>query len=405
MADQDQSTDTPMAIDTGITLPDGFRATVFGDDLGNVRHIVVRDDGTVYAAMTRSASGQGVVALRDNDGDGTADDTAYFADGGGTGIGIYDNHLYFSTRTEIMRWPLVAGEMVPTGDPEIIATFENQSQHSQKPFAFDGRGAIYVNVGAPANACQEETRTAGSPGLSPCPLLDRHAGIWRFSADTPGQTIADGTRVGMGIRNAIALTWNESQGAVYFLSHGRDSLAQLWPAHYTNEDSAELPSEEMHRLVEGGNYGWPYSYWNHLTGARYVGPEYGGDGKTKVEPGLYRDPIYAFPGHWAPDGIMFYTGTQFPAAYRGGAFIAFHGSWNRAPLPQGGYKVVYLPFADGSPSGDARVFADGFAGADPLMNPGNAAHRPVGLAEAPDGALFIGDDQGGRIWRVTYDGD
>ena len=134
-----------------------------------------------------------------------------------------------------------------------------------------------------------------------------------------------------------------------------------------------------------------------------VGPEYGGDGQTAAQEGLYQAPLLAFPGHWAPNDLLFYTGRSgFPEPARGGAFIAFHGSWNRAPGPQGGYNVVFQPLLDGWTSGDYIVFADGFAGKS--KEPGRAEHRPSGLAVGPDGALYISDDKAGRIWRVTYVG-
>ena len=116
-----------------------------------------------------------------------------------------------------------------------------------------------------------------------------------------------------------------------------------------------------------------------------------------------RGRVAAFPGHWAPNDLLIYTGTQFPEPYRDGAFIAFHGSWNRAPRAQAGYNVVFQPLADGKATGDYVVFADGFAGAH--KDPGRAAFRPSGLAMGPDGALYIGDDVHGRIWRITYGGD
>lgn len=108
----------------------------------------------------------------------------------------------------------------------------------------------------------------------------------------------------------------------------------------------------------------------------------------------------AFPAHWAPNALAFYTGTMFPQQYRGGAFIAFHGSWNRAPEPQAGYNVVFQPMAQGKASGSYQVFADGFAG--DRKEPGLADHRPAGLAVGPDGALYISDDQRGTVWRVAY---
>jgi glucose/arabinose dehydrogenase len=116
-----------------------------------------------------------------------------------------------------------------------------------------------------------------------------------------------------------------------------------------------------------------------------------------------KGPVAAFPAHWAPNGMVLYDGKQFPSAYERGAFIAFHGSWNRAPSPQGGYNVVFQPLAEGKASGEYIIFADGFAGGH--KDPGEAFHRPAGLATGPDGALYISDDRRGRIWRVTFHGD
>src|SRR5207245_7444751 len=130
-----------------------------------------------------------------------------------------------------------------------------------------------------------------------------------------------------------------------------------------------------------------------------LAPEYGGDGKQAGRCAQKKEPAVAFPGHWAPDGLTLYDGTQFPARYRGGAFIAFHGSWNRAPLPQAGYKVVFVPFKDGTPIGATtyETFADGFWNADPA----GPKHRPVGVAGGPDGTLYQTDAGEGRGWRTT----
>ena len=114
-------------------------------------------------------------------------------------------------------------------------------------------------------------------------------------------------------------------------------------------------------------------------------------------------PLVTFGAHWAPNGVVFYAGNLFPARYRGGAFLAFHGSWNRAPGPQGGYNVVFVPFSGGNPAGPYEPFADGFAGTIEDNNPRNPDYRPVGLAVGPDGSLFIADSQKGRIWRVSHD--
>src|SRR5690606_18249061 len=142
----------------------------------------------------------------------------------------------------------------------------------------------------------------------------------------PGQTQDDGERVGSGIRNIVALDAHPETGEIFFLQHGRDQLHDFWPDLYTQEQSAELPAEEMHVLVEGTEYGWPYTYWDWQRGERIVAPEYGGDGQMTAEPGRYPDPLVAFPGHWAPNDLLFYRGDAFPEEWRQGAFVAFHGS-------------------------------------------------------------------------------
>jgi glucose/arabinose dehydrogenase len=112
--------------------------------------------------------------------------------------------------------------------------------------------------------------------------------------------------------------------------------------------------------------------------------------------------LIGFPAHWAPMDIVFHSGKNFPEEYRHGAFIVFHGSWNRMPFEQQGFKVVFVPMKDGRPSGQWRVFADGFTGQDSIKSPIDTAYRPAGLAEGPDGALYITEDKHGRIWRVTH---
>jgi glucose/arabinose dehydrogenase len=395
--------DTPVDQDAGIRVPAGFDARVFADGVGRARHIAVRDNGDVYVALRQARPEGGVAALRDADGDGAADRVEYFGDHAGTGMAIHDGFIYASSDTAIHRYPLPEGEaLVPAGAAEtVVDGFPRQRSHASKAFAIDDAGNLYVNVGAPSNACQESDRTLGSPGQQPCPLLESHAGIWRFDAGKVGQRFEDGARHVTGTRNVVALDWNPAAGALYFAMHGRDQLHELFPDLYTVEESAELPAEEFHVVREGANYGWPYTYWDHQGGARVVAPEYGGDGATVAEQGTYEAPLLAFPGHWAPNDLLFYTAqTGFPEAARGGAFIAFHGSWNRAPLPQGGYNLVFVPFQNGEWS----VFADGFKGAEVLADSDDAAFRPMGLAQGPDGALYITDSVQGRIWRVTYQG-
>lgn len=390
---------------SGIQLPDGFRATVFADNVGLARHVAVASNGDVYVALNEPEQGKGIVALRDTDGDGIADQKEYFGDVNGTGIALHDGYLYFGTDTEIVRWQRQPEELIPSGDRETIVTaFPPRNQHAAKAITFDREGNLYVNVGAPSNACQVEDRTKGSPGQKPCPLLDTFAGVWRYSADKTGQQHPDdGERYVTGVRNAVAVEWSQPHDALYLVQHGRDQLDEMYPELFTLDERVQLPAEEFHRVESGSDLGWPYTYWDPMRDARMVMPEYGGDGETVSTDKAYQDPLIGFPAHWGPNDLLFYTGKQFPESYRNGAFIAFHGSWNRAPQPQEGYRVVFVPMSDsGKPSAEWHTFADGFTGTDKLIDPGAAEYRPMGLAQSSEGALYISDSTGGRIWRITY---
>jgi len=203
----------------GLILPSGFGATVFADSLGRARHIAVNQNGNVYINLRSLNNGKGLVALKDSDQDGHADEIAYFGDAAGTGIGIFENYLYYSTDSSIYRISLSQDDLVPPGESELmIYDLLNKRQHAAKTFTFDEEGYIYVNVGAPANACMEQTRTQGSPGMDPCPLLENSGGIWRFQANIPGQSqMGNGYRYSTGIRNAVAISYNTNSKNVYVL--------------------------------------------------------------------------------------------------------------------------------------------------------------------------------------------
>lgn len=395
-------------VDNGtLKVPGGFGAITVSAATGRARHIAVNSKGDVFIKLSELKNGKGILVLKDSTGDGRADIETGFGNFTGTGIAIKNGYLYASSETGIFRYQLSSnGEVENSDAPESIVTgLFAVNQHSSKSFTLDNQNNIYVNIGAPSNACQVQDRATGSPGINPCPQLANAAGIWRFSATQLNQTQSQGLRYATGIRNVVGLDWNTNTNELYVMQHGRDQLSTLFPQFYSDSQNAELPSEELLRVNEGDNFGWPYCYYDHIKKQKLLAPEYGGNGITVGSCSSAELPILGFPGHWAPNGLLFYTGSQFPNRYKNGAFIAFHGSWNRAPLRQGGYFVVFVPMKNGLPTGPYEIFADGFTGTtQPFTDTNDAKYRPMGLAQGPDGSLFIADSRHGRVWRIVYTG-
>lgn len=393
----------------GITLPQGFCAAVFADEIGVARHLVVAPTGDVYVALedaSRSSANSthvrgeigrgGTIALRDTNADGRADVRMRIVDASHSGIALRGQWLYTSSPTTVLRYRLEPGKLAPIGPPDTVVTGFPDGGHSSRSLAFDDAGNLFVNVGSDSNACWDSGRA-----LDPCPELDERAGIWRIDPARLNQHVDISQRFATGIRNAVGLAWHPTQKALYATQHGRDGLHNSYPKLYSVEKSDDTPSEELLKVSAGDDYGWPYCYHDRVLRRRVLAPEYGGDANKAGRCAETKLPVAAFPGHWGPDGLLFYQGTQFPARYRDGVFITFHGSWNRNG-PQDGYKVVFLPFVNGAPHDTGETFADGFAGRS--KNPSGAQYRPVGLAEGPDGSLYLTDDQRGRIWRIVYVG-
>jgi len=407
----------------GITLPDGFCATVFADTIGHARHIVVSSNGDVYVNTWSGRYYQGpthpgsfIVALRDTNNDGKADIIKRFGpdarqrNEGGTGIGIYKGALYAeegdTVAKRIVRYAISPDSMTPasTASETIVGNLPANGDHPMHPFVIDGSGNIFMDVGSATNSCQIKSRVAGSPGHKLCTELQTRAGIWRYDANKTNQRFSPAERYAAGIRNAVGIAFDPG-GQLYSTQHGRDQLYENWPKLYTSEQGQNLPAEELLRIEEGGDYGWPYCYFDGEQRKLVLAPEYGGDGgKALGDCARKKGPEAFFPAHWAPDALLFYSGSQFPTHYKNGAFIAFHGSWNRAPGPQQGYNLTFVPFAGGKQvePGKYEIFADGYAGAN--KDPDRAAHRPAGLAQGLDGAVYITDDKGGRVWKVVYKG-
>ncbi len=379
--------------DSGLQLPAGFCATVFADDIGHARHMVVAPSGVLYVNTWSGRyygndtphAGGFLVALQDKSGAGKADVIERFgetvqSDGaGGTGIGLYKGSIYAESNDRIVRYLLPAGSIVPSGSADtIVSGLPMGGDHPMHPFIINAEGLMYVDVASATNSCQLKNRTLKSPGADPCTELETRGGIWRYDANKTNQTFSTAERFATGIRNAEGFAI-DSSGRVLVTQHGRDQLHANWPDLYKPDEEATLPAEELLLLKAKGDYGWPECYYDPFVQKLVLAPEYGGDG-----------------------GMVRYDKKQFPARYRDGVFIAFHGSWNRAPYAQGGYNVVFQPLAGDHASGQCEIFADGFAGA--VKSPAKAAHRPSGLAVGPDGSLYVSDDIRGRIYRIVYHG-
>ncbi|MGB5555974.1 MAG: PQQ-dependent sugar dehydrogenase [Flavobacteriaceae bacterium] len=397
-------------VNGGLLLPEGFSALVVAESVGPARHLAVRDNGDIYIKLRTETGTNGNMALRDTTGDGRPDIYQkwgdYPNDGNfGTEMRIHNGYLYFSSEQVIYRQKLSPNKLIPDGKPEIILVDEFPKRwHNAKSLAFDNKGFMYVTFSAPTNACEDTRSAPGNvKGLEPCPLLRELGGIWRFDANKLGQFQADGELFATGIRSVVGLSWNHEDDQLYAVQHGRDYLHNHAPHYYSEWQQSVLPAEEFMRVEKDDNFGWPHTYYDHFKGKKMMAPEYGGDGKKEAKG--FKDPILGFPAHWAPNDLLFYKGNQLPERYKKGAFIAFHGSTNRSPYPQAGYIVAFVPFANGKPTGQWEVFADGFAGADTLKTMQEAKYRPMGLAEGPDGSIYIAESKQGKIWKVSFKGD
>lgn len=399
----------------GLSLPAGFCATVFADGLYHARHIAVASNGDVYIALeglvaSTEASAHrpysSFAALRDNDHDGRADVIRKVGEFGNTGIGLFAGYLYVDEGRTIVRYARADSQLVPVNREVVIRGIPLYPQHISRNFALGADSSLYLNVGSASNTCQVVDRQRGSPGRDECEELKTRAGVWRYRSTTLNQFFSPAERFATGLRNALGLAISPD-GNLYALQHGVDQLHDNWPGIFPDsryEDNN--PAEELVVVDKGDDFGWPFCYYAVDLKKLINTPEYGGDGKTNSRCGDKKGPLVAFPAHWAPMSLMFYNGTAFPERYRHGAFVVFHGSWKRPIEPDSGYgRVVFQPLENGAPSGPFENFATGFSrDHDPHFPTALAFHRPMGLAASPDGSIFVSDDNGGRIYRITYRG-
>jgi len=403
------------ADNAGLKLPPGFCAGIFADTLRGARHLVVAPNGDVILSL--QGRGGGLMVLRDDNKSGHADVIKKYASGfTSSEVALFDGHLYTEQGptngqgehpVAIVRYPYKPGDLAPSGPPDtIVSGLPGTPGHFTRNFVIASDGSMYVNVGSPTNSCQEKDRVSKAPGKNPCPELDTRAGIWKFDARKKGQTEQTGVHFAKGIRNAVGITISPLDNRLWATQHGRDQLGgQGGDWNFDDKYNSNNPAEELLQVNQGDDFGWPYCYYSVEAGKLVLAPEYGGDGKKVEQCAQKKEPVAVFPAHWAPNALMFYTGSAFPARYKNGAFIAFHGSWNRTGEPQAGFNVVFQPLNGEKPSGAYEIFASGFA---PNLGNGRGAgvggHRPTGLAQGPDGSLYVTDDAGGRIYKIVYTG-
>lgn len=345
-------------------VPAGFRVTLFADGLSHARWLAVAPGGDVFLAEPREGR---ITVLRDEDGDGRADLNATFAGGLARphGMAFHDGHLYVADTQRVWRFAYRPGQ-TDGGEPEPLTpdgALGDASGHWTRNIAIHPDGSrFYVAIGSRGNIAEEEPPRAT---------------IKEF--DIGG----DGGRIfASGLRNPVGITFRPGTEELWSVVNERDGMGD------------HLVPDYLTRVREGAFYGWPYAYIgsNPQPGFADRRPE-------MVERTVVPDLL--FESHSAPLGLAFYDAEAFPESYRGDAFVALHGSWNRAEPT--GYKVVHVPFEDGRPVGHYVNFLTGFwlSGRQPARVWG----RPVGLAVAADGSLLVADDVGQVVWRVEYVGE
>ncbi len=387
----------------GLTLPSGFHASVVAEGLGPVRHLAFRPNGDLFLSTPRARTGLGggIIALHlDADHKVSGEPKHFGAVDGGTGIGFYRGALYAATPSRIYRYNFKGNALLPDPEPQVVVDGMPATGNANRGIAFDDKGGIFVGVTATAaDACNVPAPRGTTPvGVRPCKDLEGRSGIWRFSATRLNQNFADGERIATGFRDSTALAW--LGGGLYGFFHGTDGTSRAFPKLVTPAEDAQIADELIH-LTKGTDIGWPYTYYDGVRKMRMTTPEFGGDGKTAASGGNYAVPVLTFQaGRVAPLDLVAYNGTQFPAEYRGGAFVPTHGTGGQVANGHNGYNVYFVPVSKDGQVGEPKIFADGFA--DSNSAGGKAKYRPVGAAVAPDGSLYVAESNKGRVWRITY---
>jgi glucose/arabinose dehydrogenase len=339
-----------------ISLPPGFEISLFAEGLDDPRMMTLGPDDHLYVAERGAGR---ILRLPDDDLDGKPDRIEVVAEGlnAPSSLAFFqDGSLYVGETNRVLRLPLVSGVEV-FGEPEVIVPDLPVGGHNTRTVHFSPDfETLYVSVGSSCNVCEEAD--------------PRRATIMRYDPDG-----GNGRLLARGLRNAVGITIQPGTHDLWATNNGRDFLGD------------DLPPETVYLVEEGKDYGWPYCH-----SGRIIDPDHGSDGSCKgVE-----SPLVEMQAHAAPLGLEFYSGDQFPGEYQGDLFVALHGSWNRSsPV---GYKVVRIPF-DGDTRGAVEDFASGW------LERGSSWGRPVDVLTGPEGSLYVSDDAGGRIYRISYHGN
>jgi Raf kinase inhibitor-like YbhB/YbcL family protein len=340
-------------------VPPGFQVNVFASDLGNARMLAVADDGGVY--VTRRDEGDLLLA-RDTNGDGRAEQVRVVARRPGMhGVAVAGRKIYLVTVKDVYTADLERDGSVGQLR-RIIADLPDAGQHPNRTIAVGPDGMLYLSVGSTCNACEESSPES--------------AALLRASPDGKSRTV-----YASGLRNTIGFDWHPRTGELWGMDQGIDWLGN------------EAQREELNRLEQGAQYGWPYIYEDGKQNPQDDPP--GGITMTQWD-SMSRQPALTYTAHAASMQMAFYTGRMFPEEFRGDAFVAMRGSWNRKP--PAGYEIVRIRFQDGKPAA-MEPFVTGF-----LQQRGTRfvqLGRVAGLVMAADGSLLFSDDENGIIYRVS----
>jgi glucose/arabinose dehydrogenase len=340
------------------TVAQGFRVNVFAEGFKVPRWLATAPNGDIFVAETGANQ---IVVLRDPQNTGGAQQREVFATGTSRvfGIAFKDDYVYVGTINALVRFRFDPKTSKRLGEAETLLKLPNGGAHITRSVAISADGKhVFVSVGSASNINTGEDPIRAAVTI--CDLDGKNARLFAT-----------------GLRNPVGLAIEPVTGAAWVSVNERDELGD------------DLPPDYFTSVKDGGFYGWPYSYIGSNVDDR-VKPQ---------QPGLVAKaiiPDVLLGAHVAPLQFSFYTGKQFPQSYWGGAFIAEHGSWNRAT--RAGYQIAFVAFQDGQPSADPVTFLTGFV-SDPKGR--NVSGRPVGVAVAPDGALLVSDDGAGKIYRVS----